>query len=63
MSTGFDKCIASGGKVISKSLGNGKYIHICTLNGISYHGEIKRRQKQKRASFEEAMKQIYREKK
>lgn len=41
MPVGFDRCVANGGKVRTKSLGNGKYIHICFLNGKSYNGEVK----------------------
>ena len=39
MPEAFLNCIAKGGRVRSKSLGNGKYIKICFLNGKSYAGE------------------------
>ena len=38
---GFDKCVASGGKVITKKLKGKKYIHICYIGGKSYSGEVK----------------------
>ncbi len=45
MPASFDKCIRSGGKVRTKELGNGKYMHICFLNGKSYAGEVKTKKK------------------
>jgi hypothetical protein len=41
MPAGFDKCVKNGGRVRTKELGNGKYMHICFLNGKSYAGEVK----------------------
>lgn len=41
----FDKCIANGGKVITKSLKGGKYIRLCkSKNGKWHRGEIKEKQ-------------------
>ena len=40
----FEKCVRNGGKVRSKSLSNGKYIHICYKGGKSYAGEVKTKQ-------------------
>ena len=37
----FDACVSGGGKVRTKSLPNGKYIHICFLKGKSYAGYVK----------------------
>jgi hypothetical protein len=37
----FDICVRNGGKVRTKSLGNGKYMHICFYKGKSYAGEVK----------------------
>lgn len=37
----FDSCVKRGGKVRTKSLGKGKYIHICFIDGKSYSGEVK----------------------
>ena len=45
MPAGFDKCRAGGGKIRTKKLGGGKYMHICFLNGKSYPGEVKTRKK------------------
>lgn len=38
----FDMCVNNGGKVRTKSLGNGEYIRMCFLNGKSYAGEVKK---------------------
>jgi putative hemolysin len=37
----FDNCVKKGGKVRTKTLGKGKYMHICFLGGNSYPGEVK----------------------
>lgn len=37
----FDSCVKNGGKVRTKKLSGGKYIHICYLNGKSYPGYVK----------------------
>lgn len=47
MPKAFNKCIKSGGKVRTKSLGNNKYIHICILNGKSYSGHVKTKKSNK----------------
>jgi len=41
----FEKCVAQGGRVRTKKLSNGKYIHICFKNGKSYAGEVKAKKK------------------
>ena len=41
MPAGFDKCRAGGGKIRTKQLGGGRYMHVCVLNGKSYAGEVK----------------------
>jgi len=41
MPAGFDMCVAKGGKVRTKQMGGGKYMHICILNGKSYAGYVK----------------------
>jgi len=41
MPAAFTKCVKEGGKVRTKSLGSGKYMHICFKNGKSYAGEVK----------------------
>jgi putative hemolysin len=45
MPLAFELCVQKGGRVRTKKLKNGKYIHICYLNGKSYAGEVKRRKK------------------
>lgn len=45
MPEAFEKCIKAGGRVRTKSLGKGKYMHICFLNGKSFAGEVKTKQK------------------
>lgn len=42
MPEAFDKCVAAGGRVRTKKLGGGKYMHICFKDGKSYPGEVKR---------------------
>ena len=37
----FDKCVKNGGRVRTKKLSKGEYIHICFINGKSYAGEVK----------------------
>jgi len=41
MPESFDKCVREGGKVITKTLSKGRYIHICYKNGTAYPGEVK----------------------
>jgi hypothetical protein len=36
----FDKCRREGGRIRTKSLGKGKYIHVCYKDGKSYAGEV-----------------------
>jgi len=38
----FDMCRENGGRVRTKKLSGGKYIHICFINGKSYAGEVKK---------------------
>ena len=45
MPEAFDRCVANGGRVRTKKLGNSKYIHICFKDGKSYSGEIHLRKK------------------
>jgi len=42
---GFDQCEANGGRIRTKSMGDGQYMHICFLDGKSYPGEMKTAQK------------------
>lgn len=48
MPGGFDKCVAEGGRVRTKSLSGGRYIHICFLKGKSYSGEVKKSEAKKK---------------
>lgn len=49
MPVGFDMCRDSGGKIRTKTLGDGKYMHICYLGKKSYAGEVKTKAKNKMA--------------
>ena len=39
----FEKCRRRGGRIRTKSLSGGRYIHLCFIDGKSYAGEIKQR--------------------
>lgn len=57
----FTKCVRNGGKVRTKDLGNGKYMHICyDKNGNSHAGEIltRKKSKKKEKSKEKNSKQL-----
>lgn len=43
----FEMCITKGGRIRTKKLKDGKYIHICFLNGKSYAGEVHKSQETK----------------
>ncbi len=43
MPQAFENCRAKGGKIRTKTLSGGKYMHICILNGKSFGGEVKQR--------------------
>jgi len=45
MPADFNKCVKNGGRVRTKKLSGGRYIHLCFLNGKSYAGEVKTTQK------------------
>jgi hypothetical protein len=40
MPEAFENCVANGGRVRTRKLGNGKYIHICYYKGKSYASEV-----------------------
>ncbi len=45
MPESFDKCVASGGRVRTKTLSDGRYIHVCfDKAGKSHAGEVKEKQ-------------------
>lgn len=48
MPADFERCVANGGRVRTKTLSGGRYIHICFLDGKSYAGEVKKKLKRKR---------------
>ncbi len=41
----FEACVKAGGRVRTKGLKAGRYIHICFKNGKSYAGEVKKKKK------------------
>ena len=43
MPASFDKCVSSGGRVRTKTLGKGKYIHICFDKSGSHAGYPKKK--------------------
>lgn len=45
MPSGFDSCVAGGGKVRTKKLSKGRYQHVCFMNGKSFAGEVKKKKK------------------
>jgi len=38
----FNKCVSSGGRVRTKKLSGGRYMHLCFKGGKSYAGEVKK---------------------
>ncbi len=49
MPISFLKCVAEGGKVITKRLKGNKYIHLCkSKDGKWYKGEVKKKKKSRR---------------
>jgi hypothetical protein len=45
MPADFEKCVRQGGRVRTKSMGGGKYMHICFKDGKSYAGHVKHKAK------------------
>ena len=43
MPASFDRCIAKGGRVRTKTLKGGKYLRICYKDGKSYPSHVKRK--------------------
>lgn len=50
MPAGFEKCVSAGGRVRTKKISGGGYMHICFKNGKSYAGEVKTAKKQSKKS-------------
>ena len=42
MPKAFNRCVSSGGRVRTKKLSGGRYIHLCFKGGRSYAGEVKK---------------------
>jgi hypothetical protein len=54
MPADFKRCVKNGGRVRTKDLGGGKYMHICYKDGKSYPGEILKKKpakKEEKAEF------------
>jgi len=45
MPKAFDSCRKRGGRIRTKELSGGKYMHICFIGGKSYAGEVKKKKK------------------
>ena len=43
MPKAFDNCVTRGGRVRTKSLKGGKYLHLCFKGGKSFAGYVKRK--------------------
>lgn len=43
MSAAFTNCVNKGGRVRTKRLSGGRYMHLCFLGGKSYAGEVKKK--------------------
>jgi len=52
---GFDNCRKNGGKIRTKELSGGTYIHICILNGKSYAGEVKSKKAESKSPVADAI--------
>jgi len=46
MPASFYKCVEEGGRVRTKKMSGGRYIHICFKGDKSYAGEVKTAKKQ-----------------
>jgi hypothetical protein len=45
MPKSFTDCVSGGGRVRTKELSGGRYLHICFKDGKSYAGEVKTKQR------------------
>lgn len=43
MPAAFESCRKRGGRIRTKKLSGGRYIHICFIGGKSYAGEVKKK--------------------
>lgn len=48
MPKGFESCVKRGGRIRTKKLSGGKYMHICFIGGKSYAGHVKKSKKSKK---------------
>jgi len=55
MPAAFERCQKNGGKIRTKELGNGKYVHVCFYKGKSFIGEIKKKESDK-SKYSEGLK-------
>lgn len=45
MPADFNKCVKDGGRVRTKQLSGGRYMHLCFIGGKSYAGEVHTKRK------------------
>jgi hypothetical protein len=45
MPKAFENCVRSGGRVRTKKLSGGRYLHLCFKNKRSFAGHVKRKMK------------------
>lgn len=43
MPEAFERCVRSGGRVRTKTLKGGRYMHVCFKDGKSYAGHVKKK--------------------
>jgi hypothetical protein len=55
MPAAFERCVKNNGRVRTKNLSGGRYIHICFLNGKSYAGEVHTKKKKNKSVISEAL--------
>lgn len=41
MPANFEACVRRGGRVRTRKLGKGRYVHVCFADGQSWAGEVK----------------------
>ena len=55
MPSSFERCRRNGGKIRTKQLSGGRYMHICVLKGKSYPGEVKTKKESSGSATAEAI--------
>jgi len=48
MPADFLKCVKNGGKVRTITMPGNKYVHVCSIGGKSYYGEVKKKKVEKK---------------